>query len=210
VRVTIFIEGGGDRDDLRTECRKGFRQFFERAGLKGRMPKPIACGARDAAFDRFRTALSIAKSGEFAILLVDSEDPVAIDPATKNHVSPWIHLTSQARWTKPATATDDQAHLMVQCMETWFLADPDSLKTYFGPGFKADKIKTHPKLEDVGKSTVFKELAEATATVKTKSKYDDRSKGTHSFEILAKLDPAKVREACPHADRLLKTLEAKL
>ncbi|MCI0378320.1 MAG: DUF4276 family protein [Gemmataceae bacterium] len=204
--VTVFVEGGGDREDLRTECRKGFRLFFERAGLKGRMPTIKARGSRGSAFDGFQTALSIAKSKEFVILLVDSEAPVETDPATQNQVSPWLHLTRRDGWTKPVSATDDHAHLMVQCMETWFLADPDCLKAYFEPGLKADKLKPHPRLEDVNKSTVFKELADATAALKTKSKYDERSKGTHSFEILARLDPAKVRKACPHADRLLKTL----
>ena len=34
-------------------------------------------------------------------------------------------------------ATDEQAHLMVQCMEAWFLADRETLAAVFGRGLKA-------------------------------------------------------------------------
>ena len=110
--VTIFVEGGGDRDDLRTECRKGFRLFLERAGLKNRMPAIKARGSRAAAFDDFQTALGVAKTGEFVVLLVDSEAAVARDPAAKKPVGPWKHLASRDGWAKPPTATDDHAHLI--------------------------------------------------------------------------------------------------
>ena len=208
--VTLYVEGGGDRDDLRTECRKAFRLFFERAGFKGRMPAVSACGSRAAAFDDFKTALGAAKSGEFVVLLVDSEASVARDPATQTAVGPWTHLQSRDGWSKPSIATDDHAHLMVQCMESWFLADVDTLSQYFGSQFKADKIKSAPQIEAVSKDSVFKQLGDATANVKMKGKYDGRSKGKHSFEIMGRLDPEKVRQACPHANRLLKLLDAKL
>lgn len=225
MKVKIYIEGGGDREDLKTEARKAFKEFFERPfflpgkngqlhdkTFKTRLPTCIPCGSRSSAFNDFKTALSMAKPGEFVMLLVDSEAPVAVDTKTDEPVGPWKHLETRVgdAWAKPASATDDHAHLMVQCMETWFLADKDTLKHYFDPGFKAEMLIVHPKLEVVGKSTVFKELTNATASTKTKGKYDDSTKGTHSFKILAKLDPEKVRKACPHAERLLKTLDQKL
>lgn len=208
--VTLFVEGGGDRDDLRTECRRGFRLFFERAGLTGRMPTIKSRGSRNAAFESFQTAINNARAGEFVMLLVDSEAPLALDEASGQCVGPWIHLANRDGWTRPATATDEHAHLMVQCMETWFLADLGCLTAYYHPGFKPDKLKAHPRLESIEKRMVFKELADATKDNETKGKYDARAKGPHSFQILAKIDPAKVRSACPHADRLLKTLAAHL
>ena len=75
--VKVYVEGGGDGRDLRTRCRKGFSAFFEKAGLAGRMPRVVACGSRESAFDRFRTAFAARKAGEFVALLVDSEAPVA-------------------------------------------------------------------------------------------------------------------------------------
>ena len=52
------------------------------------MPKLVACGGRDAAFDRFQTALETALAGEYVALLIDSEDPMADIEAA------WAHLKS--------------------------------------------------------------------------------------------------------------------
>jgi hypothetical protein len=77
------------------------------------MPRIIACGGRDDAFDRFRHA----PEEQHAILLVDSEGPVA--------TKPWVHLKARDGWD-PGAATDDQAQLMVACMERglWRIARP--------------------------------------------------------------------------------------
>ena len=183
---------------------------MKRAGFKGRLPRIIACGSRSAAFDDFTTALSTAREGDIVILLVDSETPLRIDPATAQPVNPWKHLLNQDHWTKPAAAKDEHAYLMVVCMESWFLADVNALKSYFGPGFKEDKIKANPMIEQIPKDSVFKQLADATAESIHKGKYDGRSKARHSFEILGRLDPAKVRIASPHADRFFRFLDATL
>jgi hypothetical protein len=75
VRVKLYIEGGGDRSSQHINCRKGFRELLERAGLK-RMPSTKACGSRNAAYGDFRTALRTATEGDYPVLLVDSEAPV--------------------------------------------------------------------------------------------------------------------------------------
>lgn len=54
MKVRVYVEGGGDSKDLRILCRRGFSKLFERAGLKGRMPKVAACGSRNQAFRSFR------------------------------------------------------------------------------------------------------------------------------------------------------------
>lgn len=56
--VKIYAEGGGNAASLKAECRKGFSKFFETAGFKGRMPRVIACGGRQDAYDSFCTAIS--------------------------------------------------------------------------------------------------------------------------------------------------------
>lgn len=43
--MKIYVEGGGDSKELKTRCRRGFSNFFEKAGLKGRMPRVVACGS---------------------------------------------------------------------------------------------------------------------------------------------------------------------
>lgn len=32
VSVKLFVEGGGDKSKLRSECRRGFKNFLEKAG----------------------------------------------------------------------------------------------------------------------------------------------------------------------------------
>lgn len=46
--------------------------------------------------------------------------------------SSWAHLKQEDGWNRPRGAEGRSAHLMVQCMEAWFLADKDGLATYFG------------------------------------------------------------------------------
>lgn len=116
MRVRVYVEGGGDYAPLKRRCREGFSKFFRNAGLGEAMPKVIACGGRQNAYGKFRSAVRNASAGDFVVLLVDSEGPVGGVPA-------WRHLHNRDGWTKPDEAGDDSAHLMVEVMESWFLAD---------------------------------------------------------------------------------------
>jgi len=197
--VTIYIEGGGDSDYLRTRCRQAFSTFFERAGFKGCMPKPRACGSRTSAFKRFKTA---CKKNQNAVLLVDSEAPVT-------ETSAWEHLRKRPGdlWEKPAKATDEDCQLMVQCMEPWFLADKEAVSSLFGQGFHGDRLPQRSDIENIPKKDVLNGLVSASSAYKTKSQYD---KGEHSFDLLELVDPAKVAAASPWARRLLRCLAARL
>ena len=199
MKIKIYVEGGGDGRDLRTRCRKGFSCFFERANLAGRMPRVIACGGRDSAFDKFRTAIEARKAGEFIVLLVDSENPVA------DGGGPWKHLARVDGWDRPVEAVDEHAHLMVQCMEAWFLADPEGLAKYFGRNFRRNALPSQREIEKVARVDVLEALRKATQRC-TRGQY---TKGRHSFEILEQTNPAKVHEASPHARRLIDTLREK-
>lgn len=196
MNVTVYLEGGGNRRELRTKCRRGFSDFFRKAGLAGRMPKLVACGARRMAYDGFRAAFD--RSGEiFVVLLVDSEEPV-----TENAGS-WDHLSRRDNWGKPTRAADDNAHLMVQCMEAWFLADKDALVEYFGDGFNRKALPAQANVEDIPKTDIERGLKSATRQCTTKGRYN---KGRHSFALLAQISPEKVTTASPHAKRLIETL----
>ena len=192
--VQLFVEGGGDGKALRTACRQGFRTLLEKAGLTGKMPSIAACGGRSAAYEDFKAAYT---NGQEAMLLVDAEGPVA------THDRPWQHLKARDGWDRPADAEDHLCHLMVQVMESWFLADPDALKSYYGQGFKPKSLHGNPNIEDVPKQDVFHRLKSATRDTK-KGGYD---KGSVSFELLAEIDPAKVRKASRYANRLIRALE---
>ena len=162
------------------------------------MPRIVACGSRESAFDDFKTALGIGK--DTALLLVDSEGPVVAAAANSN---PWQHLKERDGWDRPNQASDDQCHFMVRVMETWFLADTATLKSYFRPGFQDGALPQNPTIEDIPKQDVERGLRRATRRT-NKGEY---SKGKHSFEILAELDPAKVKCKSPYAKRLICTLE---
>lgn len=199
--VKIFVEGGGDASSLRAECRHGFSCFFAAAGLKGKMPRIVACGTRHDAYDSFCTAII---HGESAFLLVDSEEALNAayrhddDPAQWR---PWAHLKQRDNWDKPPSALDSDCHLMVQCMETWFIADRKALQTFFGQGFNAKALPAEGnKVESLSKNQIYQALSEATKNCKTKARY---GKGEHSFKILARLAPERVTAASPWAKRLV-------
>ena len=128
------------------------------------------------------------------MLLVDSETPVTAQ-------GPWQHLQANDHWDRPGGATDEQCHLMVQVMESWFLANADVLVSFYGQDFQKQVLPADPNIERVPKQDVLNKLAQATRN--TKGGY---KKGTHSFEILEKLDPGKVRAASRYADRFMKAL----
>jgi len=199
VRARVYVEGGGGRQ---REFRRGLRTLFERAGLRERIANIDPCGSRAEAFKSFCIALRNAAPGEFVCLLVDSEDPV------KPNTSPWAFLgTHQTdQWKRPQGAHDDNAHLMVQCMEAWFLADSGTLERFFGQGFRPNALPNRTDVENIPKRDIFAALEGATSACVPKGQY---RKGAHSFEVLATLDPEKVASASPYARRLFDTLKQK-
>ena len=199
VRVKVYVEGGS-QGQLATKCRQGFSEFFKNAGLAGHMPSVVSCGSRNEALNRFCTALNEFKPGTIPILLVDSEDPV------RNIDGPWDHLLSRAGWDRPESAKDDQAHLMVQCMETWFLADVSALEEFFGSGFRSSAIPQRNDIENISKSDVLGRLKAASSG----SRKREYHKGSHSFDILARIDPESVIRRSPFAKRLIDTLKSHL
>jgi hypothetical protein len=195
VSARIYVEGGGAGELLDTLFRQGWSDFFRAAGLAGRMPRVVRGQGRLRTFDLFVTSVRHARPGELPMLLVDSEEAVA-----PTHTA-WQHLMSRDKWDRPNGATDGQAFLMVQVMETWFLADTALLRNYFGPSLREAHLRAWPALEHVSKADVMNALEGATAGCDKQY-----SKGKVSFELLAKLTPALVEAAYPHARSLLDRL----
>lgn len=202
VKLTLYVEGGGDSAALKSACREGFTTFIKNAKIKNR-PRVVACGNRQNAYDSFRTAIA---QGQTAMLLVDSEETVA---ALHRSGSPdqwlaWGHLFQRDRWDKPAGTSDTDCHLMVQVMENWFLADRATLQAFFDPGFNANALPAAANpVESIAKAAVYDALRQATKSCKTKAPY---GKGEHSFKLLARIDPAKVTAASPWAKRFVEEL----
>ncbi len=194
--IKLYVEGGGSSKALKRACRKGFRIFIEKAGLQGRMPKIVASGSRKNAYEDFEKKHDHAAHEDVsALLLVDAEGPVG-------EAEPWQHLKDRDGWNRPDGATDDQCHLMVEVMETWFLADRRALRVFYGQGYRENALPPNPQVEQIPKQDVLNGLDRA-ANGTTKGSYD---KGSHSYEILAKIDPEKVKNVSPYANRLIETL----
>ena len=187
----MYVEGGG-RKALDRQCRRAFNKFFRRAGIATANVSVEARGARGEAYNAFRDD---SDRNFRRILLVDAEGPVTAKTA-------WGHLKQSDGWRKPKGASDEQCHLMVQIMESWFLADVDALAGYYGQGFRRQGLPKNPDVEQVPKRDVCNGLERA-------SKGTGRGgyrKGRDSFEILGRLDPAKVRGASKYANRFVKAL----
>lgn len=206
--MRLYVEGGGNSSTLKTACREGFTKFITAAGLIKR-PRIVACGSRSDAYNSFCTAIA---NDEEAMLLVDSE--ASID---KEHMKgepsewlPWAHLAQRKGdgWEKPAKSSNMDCHLMVEIMESWFLADRNALSQFFGRGFNESKLPASVEpIESITKDAVYRALQEATKNCRTKSPY---GKGEHSFKLLALITPSKVADNSPWAKRFISAVKEKM
>jgi hypothetical protein len=199
--IRVYIEGGGDSRFGKDQLRKGFRIFlddlYQEARQRGvRFHTPVLCGSRNSAFDDFRTALS-SHPNAFNVLLVDAEAPVT--------ATPWAHLKSRDGWDNPGV-NDDCCHLMVQTMEAWFIADGDTLASYYGQGFLHSAIPANPNVENIAKTTIETALANSTRHT-NKKKY---TKIRDASCLLERIAPAVVRGKAPHCNRLFTVLQGKM
>jgi hypothetical protein len=204
--IAIYIEGGGTTVDQKASLRRGFDELFKAekldSGKKRVSLKFVFCGGRGEAYDTFRNAVS-SNPERINALLVDSETSISAVPADKKQ-DPDIRVKHLGRkegtdgrgqgdaWDLSMTHPD-RVHLMVQCMETWIVSDPETLEKFYGQGFKSDKLPKRPNLEDEPKKDVNTKLESATKETQ-KGVY---AKLKHASEILQMVDPSKVAKRCP-------------
>ena len=205
--VQIYIEGGARGQDRASsvELRKGFSTFFgelvEKAREKNIRFSLIICGSTEITCKIFSQADKISQS-EFLALLVDSDVAVSEDETPKS----FLQKQPKLKKCDLKNVAENQCHLMVQVMETWFLADVDALKNHFGNDFKESKLRKNKKVEEIAKDDVLNSLKEATK--------DGKKGGYHKIQDGAKLleliNPNKVREAAPHCRRLFEIISAQI
>lgn len=195
----IYLEGGGDSNELHRRCREGFRKLLEKTLPGVPKPKLAACGGRAAAFNDFKTALRRAGANDFVGLLIDSEDPLADIETT------WSHLQQRDGWAKPRIATDRQVLFMATCMETWIVADITTLRTYYLQGFQERTLPALDNLEERSRDEIQSALARATHNCT-----NAYTKGKRSFAVLAQLNPAVLESRLPSFARMKAILQAEL
>jgi hypothetical protein len=191
VSTKIYVEGGGNEQRTIKACRIAFGKYFEKVVPAGKKPRIVVCGSRQKAFDDFRNSLGDSKY-ERILLLVDAESEVA-DGETA-----WKHLQRRDKWVKPPGVDEDSVQMMVQCMESWFLADKDCLCRFYGQEFKANALPSRKEIELISKKDVAVGLEKATKHTQKGAYHKTR----HGFDVLATIDPLKVEAVSPFATRL--------
>ena len=194
----IYIEGGGDSKQLKVQCRQGFRLLLERCGFSGRMPRLVACGGRSVAYSDFKTAHESNKA-EYVTMLIDSEEPVS------NPEETWDHLRNCDRWERPDGADDEQVLFMTTCMETWIVADRDTLRQHYGSSLQESALPSLISLEQGNRQDIQEGLKRATRNCS-----NAYQKGKRSFEILGKLEPETMESYLPAFQRAKRILNEKL
>lgn len=199
--VVIYLEGGGDIRETQAQLRQGMDAFLrslrEMADSRGWRWRLVAFGGREHAFRRWSRAVE-REPALLHVLLVDSEEEITRPPCE--------HLRRRKGdgWVIDM-ALEPQVHLMAQCMEAWLVADPDGMAGYYGKNFDPGPLPRRTNLEEEPKQSVYDALRRATERT-SKGAY---GKIKHASALLARVDPNKARDRCPHCERLFGTLAAR-
>ena len=220
-RVQIYMEGGGpegkgdskDRDSQpalgrrrhygygKEIFRKSVMQLFVSAlGENAGNIEIVPCGGIEETVWLFLAKARAVLNAD-AVLVVDSDNEVTEEPL--------MHLVADERFVgnekcaELANADPDMVHLMVQCMESWLIADPAGLSRAYGGGFEESALPITDDPESVPKSELGEALYEATKNTALR-KY---RKISHLPAIFGAIDGRVVRERCKHFDMLCSVLE---
>ena len=198
--VAIYMEGGGTGLATKDSLRRGMDGFLDELKQQCRRNgcrwKLVCCGSREQTFEKARLALQAGRA-DIVALLVDAESAVI--------GSPRKHLTLHDRWEMSAFS-EHEVHLMVQSMETWLVAHPDALESFYGAGFRKAALPGSEDLERKSVADIHSALSRATGRTR-KGKYH---KIRHASILLGLIDPVLVRQRCPSCDRLFVLLKKAL
>ena len=185
--IRIHIEGD-------PKLLPGFRQFFDELYGRGAKIDLAMCKA-NAIADFISSVKKFPNATN--VLLIDSEGPHAM--------TRFQEVRSHDHWDDAVGGAipDDQVHFMVQVMESWFLADRQALRAYYGQGLLENRLPSNPSVEQVPKDDVLSGLADATVPT-GKGKYH---KTRHAPDLLARIDPSRARSTAPSCARLFDSLE---
>lgn len=185
----VYFEGD-------SSLKEGFRTFFnvlhDAAKHRGCRIRLIDCGPTAAAIQDFKDALR--KPGNaWMVLLIDSDAP---DDGK-------LFARRCEGLEKPL---EDSVFWMVQMMESWFLADPEALKRFYGQGFQESALRGDPQVEQIPKADIYSRLERATKET-AKGKYH---KTRHAPQLLRFIDSQRVRQSAPNCERMFKTVLTRL
>ncbi len=186
--TVLVIEGGGKGNKaLQSRLREGFGELIRRSGVATRH-QIVMGGGRGDAWGEYQRQHAL---GHQVLCLIDSEHPVLGE-------DPWAHVKRHEGWERPAAASATALHFMVQLTESWFLADANALKRYFGQTFVVPG-----NIETIDKAKVLAQL-KTLAAASTKREYD---KGRDSHALLKLLDPEQIKQRSVWASRFFDALK---
>ena len=185
--IRIYFEGNAR---LREGFNKLIRPTIEQTSHNRIRFKLIAGGSTEETIKDFTKATSSHKNASI-IMLIDSDQ--AYDSGLLMNIRNQIGANIQ----------DEQIHFMVQVMESWFLADRDALKQYYGREFQESRLPQNSDVERIPKSDVIAGLENATRDTQ-KGKYH---KTKHAPQLLSNLNADKVCSAAPSCKRLFDALQ---
>lgn len=162
------------------------------------MPRLVACGGRDSAFDDFKIAHANKSNSDYVAMLIDSEDPL-------KDLDAWNHLKTRDGWGKPLGSENDQVLFMTTCMETWIVADRDALAKHYGDKLQESALPPLVNLESRYRHDIQNNLFHATRDCSNAYK-----KGKRSFDVLEKLSPDELELYLPSFVRVKQILENRL
>ncbi len=145
--VEVYVYYEGDKK-LQPGLRKFLGEFY-RQGTKIR----LVAGGGDCVGD-FITGMK-SNNNAINILLKDSEGR-DIQEALRE-------VKSHDHWdTKLGFQVgDEQLHFMVQVMESWFLADRQALRSYYGQDLLESRLPSNPNVEEISKRVCDKPFSSA-------------------------------------------------
>jgi hypothetical protein len=205
--IAVYVEGGGDTPHQRAALRVGLDSLLDPVKSKAREKRLgwrlIPSGGRQATYEAFVNALR-ANPSTINVLLVDSETPIAAAPDDTDQDAEVrvAHLAQRDRWDL-AEVYPGRVHLMVQCMETWIVADRDALINFYGQGFAPNSLPRRENLEEEPKKDVYDKLVMATRATQ-KGEY---GKIRHASLLLQRINHTRVVARCPRFAILMRWLE---
>lgn len=203
--IRIYIEGDTkQKGKFNTiSLREGFYNFFgeliEKARAKNIAFRLILCGSK---YETFKDFLNAARSYKesFVIFLLDSDAPL------DDNETPKTFLQRQNPLWDLQEAEENQCHLMIQLMESWFFADKEKLAEFYGQRFNLNSLSKNVNVEKIPKADVENGLANATRNTQ-KGEYH---KTRHGAKILELINTQKVRASAPHCEKLFITVLEKI
>jgi hypothetical protein len=191
--IKVIIEGGSNNSDA--GARKGFSDFFKNAGLANQ-PRIIIAGPRNKAIKQYWN-----QKDQNALLLIDSEGSITRELTAPNDTS-WKldHLIQRGDLTNEQRheINSDNVFFMVQTMESWIIADIESVVT------KAKRSAAIGARTRVGGDVEKLDKQECERIVD--GSLPSRQPKGKRMELIGKLDPAKVELCSRECKSLLERL----